>query len=256
MSSPINYNHHANLHSVTGPRQALPHIVGQRLPHRVLDVGCGTGTWLRAAIDLGVKEVFGIEGIALPAEQLHVPAECVATVDLTTRWELNRRFDLLLCFEVAEHLEEQHAPGLVDALTRHADRIAFSAACPGQPGQHHVNCQWPAYWQRLFNLSGFVCEDAIRWQIWNDSSIEPWYRQNMFLARRDPGAAGHEPRISPVVHPDMMASFLHTHAVNQIHRIENGLLPIRWYGTVPFKAWASKLQRRWKSVSQSDQPSS
>lgn len=247
MSVPINYDHRANLHSLVGPRMALPLILEGRAPGSVLDVGCGTGTWLRAALDLGVTEIQGIEGVEIPADQLHVPADCIGNKDLTTDWDLGRRFDLLLCFEVAEHLDESHALALISALTRHSDCIAFSAACPGQPGQHHVNCQWPAYWQQLFNRCGYVCEDAIRWRIWNVADIEPWYRQNMFLARLETEAAGREPRIPPVVHPGMMASFFHTHAVNQIQRIERGLMPIRWYGTVPFQALASKMRRRWKA---------
>ena len=66
-----------------------------------------------------------------------------------------------------------------------------------------MNCQWPEYWQLLFNARGYVCDDAFRWEIRNIQEIEPWYRQNIFIAKLSPKLAGHEPRIRAVVNPDM-----------------------------------------------------
>jgi ribosomal protein L11 methylase PrmA len=31
-------------------------------PKRVIDVGCGTGTWLSAFQEFGLKDIFGIDG--------------------------------------------------------------------------------------------------------------------------------------------------------------------------------------------------
>lgn len=45
----------------------------------------------------------------------------------------------------------------------------------------------------MFNRHAYSCDDAVRWPIWDDSTIEPWYRQNMFIAQRDPVAAGGMP---------------------------------------------------------------
>ena len=43
-----------NFHSVDGAAAALSEILNSNVPESLLDVGCGTGTWLRAAIDLGI----------------------------------------------------------------------------------------------------------------------------------------------------------------------------------------------------------
>jgi len=61
---------------------------------------------------------------------------------------------------------------LVTSLRAHADTVIFSAACPGQEGQGHINCQWPSYWQALFNRNGFECVDDIRPVIWGNTDIE------------------------------------------------------------------------------------
>jgi hypothetical protein len=168
-------------------------------------------------------------------------------VDLRDAWSLGRRFHVALCLEVAEHLEESDGERLISALTAHADTIVFSAAAPGQPGQHHVNCQWPEYWQRLFDERGYVCDDSIRWTMWHDPLIEPWYRQNCMICKRDAALAGSEPRIRPVVHPDMLAcmcglsSRVAFHA--NVRAIQAGTLPARWYVSVPFYALSRKLGR-------------
>ena len=83
-------------------------------------------------------------------------------IDLTQEWSLGRRFDAVLCLELAELCEAGHASGLVEGLAAHSDTISFSAACPNQGGQHHVNCQWPDYWQQLFNVRGYGCSDTPR----------------------------------------------------------------------------------------------
>ena len=105
-------------------------------------------------MDLGITDVTGVDGVEVPADKLEIPASHRRTQDLTRSWNLGRRFDMALCLEVGEHLDELHSGTLVDALVRHSDLIVFSAACPGQSGQHHVNCQWPEYWQAKFNDAG------------------------------------------------------------------------------------------------------
>jgi SAM-dependent methyltransferase len=243
----IEYDHTRNVHGLDGPRAAFTAIFTER-PQSFLDVGCGTGTWLRAALDEGVKDVAGIDGVRLSDELLVVPKQHVLVQDLTKGWNLNRKFDAVVCLEVAEHLDKSHARTLVAALVQHGDLIVFSAACPEQSGEHHVNCQWPAYWQKMFNDFGYVCDDAVRWRIWDDSRIEPWYRQNLFIARRDPNLAGKERRLPAVLHP-----LIHTTIVNQavaapfsehIAAIADGKMNVGWYALVPFQAVARKA-RRW-----------
>ena len=236
----------------TARKSILAHYLETRLDlsrkTRVLDVGCGTGTWLKAALDFGVADVFGVDGVEISPDKLHIPPERFRHQDLTRPWNLNRRFDAVMCLEVAEHLDAAVARTLIDALVKHGDRVYFSAACPGQTGQHHVNCQWPAYWQRLFNACGHVCEDHLRWQIWDDTRIEPWYRQNLFVARYSPKMAGQECRLKAVVHPAIwrfQTEILPSKTFeDHLRQIEHGRMPSLWYLTVPARAVWAKMQRK------------
>lgn len=242
----IDYNHSHNLHSLSGPRAAFPAIFAGTSPKSLLDVGCGLGTWLKAAQEAGVADVFGIDGIAVAPEKFLVSKTLFRQQDLNQSWDVGRRFDAALCLEVAEHLDEKFAVNLIEALTRHADTVVFGAACPGQTGQHHVNCQWPAYWQKLFNDLGYVCTDEVRWRIWQDERIEPWYRQNLFVARRDPARAGNEARILPVMHPDILPLILQEELSQSIDRIAGGALPAKWYANSFPKMLFSKFSNLFK----------
>lgn len=238
---PIDYDHALNLHTAEGPQTALRVIFANEKPSSLLDVGCGTGTWLKAALELGILDVTGIDGVAQTQEMLLFPLALFRHQDITLPWVLNRRYDCALCLEVAEHLDPQHAELLVENLTGHAETIFFSAACPGQTGQHHVNCQWPSYWQNLFNARGYACDDWPRWILWGESMVEPWYRQNMFVAKRTASASLKERALLPVIHPDMLPYVRPDSRV--VEAIEAGSQPIGWYFRAIAKGLISKFQR-------------
>jgi SAM-dependent methyltransferase len=242
----IDYDHSRNRHSLEGPKAALPKLFPDGMPKSILDVGCGLGPWLRAALDCGATDVFGIDGVDIPPEKLHFAAHRFKKCDLTALIDLERQFDAVFCLEVAEHLEEMFASVLVGTLTRHSDTIIFSAACPEQDGQHHVNCQWPAYWQALFNKNGYICCDEVRWRIWDDIRIEPWYRQNMFIARRSADFAGREPRIKAILHPEMLSSYAGPENKlfeSHVRQIESGSMSVTWYWKIPAFGLLNKLKK-------------
>lgn len=145
----------------------------------VIDVGCGEGWFAREFAKRGVLDVTGYDYTATHGEV--VDGVTFRSVDLTER-PVFESADLAVCLEVAEHLPESAADGLIGALTASAPYVLFSAAIPGQGGNGHINCQWPAYWVEKFNRHGFAVSGALRWFIWNDPGVEPWYKQNLLLA--------------------------------------------------------------------------
>jgi hypothetical protein len=199
----INYTHSENLHIIDGPSIICPVINNLYKPRSVLDVGCGLGTWLKVISDLGVEDFLGIDGIEVPDEIFFISKDNFKKYDLVDYWDIGRKFDLLFCLEVAEHLPSNFASNLIQNLTQHSDIIVFSAACPNQPGQGHINCQWLDYWQSIFNEYGYACYDEIRPLIWDKNFPEWWYKQNLFIAKKDKINAGKEDRIISKVHPDL-----------------------------------------------------
>ena len=106
----------------------------------VVDVGCGTDVWLSVLKEKGVKTIQGYDGNwVLDAEALAIPRECFSAVDLNKSFEVDRRFDLAMSMEVAEHLVPESSANFVRSLTRLSDIVLFSAAVPGQGGTNHIN---------------------------------------------------------------------------------------------------------------------
>jgi cyclopropane fatty-acyl-phospholipid synthase-like methyltransferase len=143
-------------------------------PNSVLDVGCGLGTWLSVAQKMNVSEIMGIDGSWLDKSRLRIDPDLVSIQDLEQPLEIGRKFDLVICLEVAEHLSSDAAPNFIDSLTNHGDIILFSAAIPFQGGSHHINERFPDYWYSLFRERDFEVIDFIRPQIWDDSSVLWW----------------------------------------------------------------------------------
>ncbi len=244
----VDYDFHANLHTESGALKGMRYLVEDGGFTSILDVGAGTGTWLSAASKLGIGDIFGVDGVPIDDRELCVSKQFVRVADLRLPIDLGRTFDAVLCLEVAEHLPPESASTLIESLCRHADLVYFSAAVPHQDGYRHVNCQWPSYWQALFNASGFVCSDSIRFRMWGDQDVEPWYRQNIFVARRNSEAAGHEPRILSVVHPDMIRYLKNPESpfAQQLRHIEHGRLEVRQYARLLSIAMRREIARRLK----------
>jgi len=167
--------------SLCSARRILQIVFEALNPKSVLDVGCGVGTWLRAAMDLGVQDIMGLDGKYVDREMLMIAPRYFEVMDLGHPDGLDRRFDLTLCLEVAEHLPKNCAQVLTRFLVSTAPVILFSAAIPGQGGTGHVNEQWQTYWISLFKEQGYKGLDLIRPVVWDAVDVEYWYAQNSFV---------------------------------------------------------------------------
>lgn len=162
-------------------REVAPLVVRLVQPKRVVDVGCGLGTWLSAFSECGVPGVFGIDGDWVDRNSLEIPQDCFMALDLKKPFQLEDEYDLVVCLEVAEHLPADCAATLVGSLTRLGPIVLFSAAIPFQGGVEHVNEQWPGYWACIFQDKGYVAVDCLRSRLWHNDNVEYFYAQNMLL---------------------------------------------------------------------------
>jgi SAM-dependent methyltransferase len=178
------YIHEENVHNFIGPREVVPIILSITNPKSVLDVGCGIGTWLKVFEEHGIADYLGVDGSYVDFKKLKISEKKFRAQDLREYWSLNRKFDLVISLEVAEHLSEANADQFIKILVEHGESIVFSAAIPGQFGQNHLNEQWPEYWEAKFARHGFYFHDIIRPVIWTNDKVEWWYKQNIFLVKR------------------------------------------------------------------------
>jgi SAM-dependent methyltransferase len=194
--------------SLESAREVLTIMFEILRPRSVIDIGCGVGHWLAAAKELGATDVLGIDGEWVQKAQLAISPENFITHDLAKPLSLNRRFDLALSLEVAEHLPEAVANTFIKTLCAAAAVVVFSAAIPGQGGRHHVNERWPEYWAGLFSEQGYECYDYLRPRIWNNPRVTWYYAQNslIFVKRGESQAFGEPCTPLPLVHPALWSA--------------------------------------------------
>lgn len=187
--------------------EVLPIVVEYFKPSSVIDVGCGVGTWASVCQELGVREVVGLDGAYVDPSLLQISADDFQAKDLETlsASDAERRFDLALSVEVAEHLSHEAAPRFVSFLCASAPVVVFGAAIPGQGGLKHINEQPQSYWAAHFAANGYFPLDLIRARVWSHPDVEYWYAQNTLVYVNDPKLAASPPPILDIVHPQALA---------------------------------------------------
>jgi SAM-dependent methyltransferase len=206
-------------HGVGSARSAevvVPLIMESLAPTSVVDVGCGLGNWLQSFRKHGVQRVLGVDGPWVDPDLLTIPRSRFVAHDLTAPLDIDERYDLVVCLEVAEHLPPECASTLVRTLTSLGPAVLFSAAAPFQGGDGHINEQWPRYWGELFSEKGYAVIDYFRSRLWLDRTVDWWYAQNMLLflspeLNQERQTLSASDRVSfgglPVVHPRLLDRF-------------------------------------------------
>jgi len=158
-------------------------IVLKFLPeiNSAVDFGCGTGIWLSVLKNLGVNEIKGYDG-SWAEKKLVIPSECYTDVEFDKETiKVEKKYDLAMSLEVAEHLPKQNAKMFVETITNASDIVLFSAAIPFQGGTHHINEQWQSYWYDIFYEYGYIGTNFLRKKILKEKKVAIWYRQNIVL---------------------------------------------------------------------------
>lgn len=157
--------------------------------YSVVDFGCGIGTWLKTFKDNGIKTIKGFDGDWIDKGLLfkNISPKDFESIDFEyiDQQQIFKKYDLVLCLEVAEHISEKNAERFIKCLTQSGNIVLFSAAIPYQGGVCHINEQWPDYWHNIFSKYNYKPYDTIRHKIWDDDRIFFWYRQNILLYIND-----------------------------------------------------------------------
>lgn len=147
----------------------------------MLDIGCGPGDMITLAKERGLMAV-GVDG-----DYSLNRKEIVHIHDYTTgKWDWNSdlKFDLAWSVEFLEHVDEEYMPYIMHSFSRCTFVIA-TAAPPGWPGHHHVNCRDQEYWKGAFAAIGYRYEPEITQKIKEVSSMKkPFMQQNGMFFRR------------------------------------------------------------------------
>ena len=149
LQSPDAYLKHLESFNTWNQRVLLATLATMGWPNRYLDIGCGTGIMVRTARALRIDGV-GIDLLVKPVND----EPWLIKHDLTTPIDLDRKFELITCIEVAEHIDESKIDWFTDNIERHmpvGGLLVFTAASPGQGGEQHKTL-WRGYkWRTHFH---------------------------------------------------------------------------------------------------------
>lgn len=173
-----------HLNKTHNDRGTLTFLINEYKIKSFLDIGCGPGGMVSLAGMRGLEAV-GIDG------DWEVPKEKDTNIvihDFTTGPCLTTKasFDLGWSVEFLEHVDEKYQDNYMQAFAR-CKLVVCTAAGPGAPGHHHVNCQPQEYWYKVFDKYGFDYDDAVTQRIRTQESTmqKPFMqRTGMFFAKR------------------------------------------------------------------------
>jgi len=172
-----------HLNKTHNDRGTLTFLMNEYNIKSFLDVGCGPGGMVALAGMRGL-DAMGIDG------DWEVPKEkdtFILIHDFTTGpAPVERGFDLGWSVEFLEHVEEKYQDSYMRAFA-HCKYVVCTAAPPGYPGHHHVNCQPQEYWHKVFDKYGFDYDDEVTQRIRKqESTMQKPFMQTtgMFFRRR------------------------------------------------------------------------
>jgi hypothetical protein len=154
----------------------------------MLDIGCGPGDMYHVAKELGI-EWMGMDGDDVIVRDPEIEAKvtiCDFSKSAAPVWRMPYgTLDLAWSVEFLEHVEEQYVPNFMLAFA-YCKYAIVTAAPPGYPGHHHVNCRLPDYWIGVFAANGFKYNHKHSVQIrqYESTMKKPFMQKNgMFFER-------------------------------------------------------------------------
>ena len=155
-------------------------------PKKVLDIGCGPGTYVEELINAGV-DAFGIDIDDRVEGKDYLAKESI--------FDTKRTADTVMTFEVLEHIDPAYADQEVDALYNALESggtLIFTAAQPGQGGVGHINCRKKEYWSKKLVAKGLTFDEELTGDLvkallenrYNQPSYMGWFRNNVMVFKK------------------------------------------------------------------------
>lgn len=142
-------------------------IIGVMSPRTVLDVGCAKGMLVQGLTARGV-DAYGFDISEHAIETAHADVRDRLYVGSATE-PIGRRYDLITCIEVLEHMAPEDAQKAIDVMTEASDRILFSSSPGDFDESTHINTNQTAQWAAWFAERGYYRRTDL-----DASFLVPW----------------------------------------------------------------------------------
>ena len=132
-------------------------VIADFKPETVLDAGCALG-YLVESLRKGGVDAFGVDvsEYAINLTDSSIKDYCyVGDISREFPEKLRKKFDVITCIEVLEHLDEDEGRQAVKNICKHTDTVIFSSSPDDFEGEAHANVQKIEYWAKIFSENNF-----------------------------------------------------------------------------------------------------
>jgi len=165
----------------------VPLLIEKYNPKSVIDIGCSYGIFL-SQFPQDVY-VYGLDCCYQALDIAVIDKEKIHICDLTEPVELEKKYDLCICIEVAEHIQQDGDDVFMDTVCKSSDLVIWTAAPKGQNGHGHINEQSFEYWLDKFKERGFYFDrDDTRYfkdMLTPDERIFNWIKWNFMVYKKN-----------------------------------------------------------------------
>lgn len=154
-------------------------VVAEIGPGSALDAGCAIGLLVEQLRERGV-DAEGVDISDYAIGQAHESVRDYVRVGSVAE-PFGRRYDLIVCIEVLEHMPPAEAERAVANFCAHTDDVLFSSSPHDYQEATHFNVRPPEHWAYLFAQHGFYRDVDF-----DASFLTPWAVR--FRRRSEPPA--------------------------------------------------------------------
>lgn len=147
----------------------------------VVDFGCGMGDYIKRIMDLGYK----CEAYDGNPNTPSLTNGIGKVLDFSEKFNLNRKFDLVMSLEVGEHIPKEYENIYINNICNHSNNyILISWAIIGQSGDGHVNCQNNDYVIKEMDKNGFEYDELNSINLRNLTTNAWWFKNTIMFFKK------------------------------------------------------------------------
>lgn len=161
-------------------------IIKEFNPKSVADIGCGIGLYVNEFDKRGVEAV-GYDGSPYAIKNSVTRKGLLKIGDIRKNLNFDKKYDIVLSIEVAEHIPTKCSDIFVNTLTKCSDVIILTAAQKGQGGTDHINEQPRYFWIKKFEKKNFNFNKSLSEKLsfkMKEKGVPWWIHGNLMIFQK------------------------------------------------------------------------
>jgi hypothetical protein len=176
--NPTSHGHHFD----KGIYEGILNLIIKEKINNIVDFGCGTGDYIKNLIKQGYN-CAAYDGNPFTPKLTEGIGEIQ---DLSIVFDLGKKYDLVISFEVGEHIPKKYEDIYIENICKHSNNyLLLSWAIIGQSGSGHINCQNNEYIINKIKQKGFEYDHKSSIILRNNVTSAYWFKNTIMLFKKN-----------------------------------------------------------------------